>query len=90
MNEFEKERIMSNLVIMEKCLIIDDDFLELSFQRKIFSQGTLDNIIKTDSPPLDYCMKLLRRDSNPFTQFIDILIETKQNNIVDIPLKILP
>ena len=90
MNKFEKERIRSNLVIMEKHLILDDDFLELSLQRKIFSQGTLDNIMKTDSPPLDYCMKLLRRDSNAFTQFIDILIETKQNNIVDILLKTLP
>ena len=35
-------------------------------------------------------MQLLRRDSNAFTQFIDILIETEQNNIVDILLKTLP
>ena len=75
---------------MEKCLILDGDFHELSVQQKIFSQGTLDNIMGNDSPPLDYCMKLLRRDSNAFTQFIDILIETKQNNIVDILLKTLP
>ena len=59
MNKFEKERVRSNLVIMEKHLILDDDFLELSLQRKIFSQGTLDNIMKTDSPAMDYCMKVL-------------------------------
>ena len=90
MNKFEKERIRSNLVIMETHLILDDDFLELSLQRKIFSQGTLDNIMKTDSPQLEYCMKLLRRDSNAYTRFIDILIGTNQNNIVDILLKTLP
>ena len=90
MNKFEKERIRSNLVIMEKHLILDDDFLELSLQRNIFSQETLDSLVKTDSPALDYCMKILQRDSNSFTQFIDILIETKQNNIVDILLKTLP
>jgi hypothetical protein len=60
---------------MEKHLILDDDFLELSLQRKIFPQGTLDNIMGNDSPPLEYCMKVLRHDSNAFTQFIDILIE---------------
>ena len=90
MNKFEKERIRSNLVFMEKHLILDDDFLELSLQRRIFSQGTLDNIMKTDSPPLDYCMKLLKCDSNAYSQFIDILIGTQQNNIVDILLKTLP
>ena len=90
MNKFEKERIRSNLVITEKHLILDDDFLELSLRRRIFSQGTLDNIMKTDSPPLDYCMKLLKCDSNAYTQFIDILIGTRQNHIVDILLKTLP
>ena len=91
MNKFEKERIRSNLVFMEKHLILDDDFLELSLKRRIFScQGTLDNIMRSDSPPLDYCMKLLKCDSNAYSQFIDILIGTKQNHIVDILLKILP
>ena len=84
MNKFEKERIRSNLVFMEKHLILDDDFLELSLQRRIFSQGTIDNIMKTYSPPLDYCMKLLKCDSNAYTQFIDILITTRQNDIMDI------
>jgi hypothetical protein len=69
MNKFEKERVRSNLVIMEKHLILDDDFLELSLQRKIFSQETLHNIMKTDSPAMDYCMKFLRRDSNAFTVY---------------------
>ena len=53
MNKFEKERIRSNLVIMEKHLIMNEDFLELSLERKIFSQGTLDNIMGNDSSPLD-------------------------------------
>ena len=91
MNKFEKERVRSNLVFMEKHLILDDDFPELSLQRRIFSrQGTLDNIMRSDSPPLDYCMKLLKYDSNAYSQFIDILIETRQNHIVVILLKILP
>jgi hypothetical protein len=46
--------------------------------------------MKTDSPSLDYCMKPLRRGPNTFTQFIDILIETKQNDIIDLLLNTLP
>lgn len=88
MDRFEKERIMGNLVLMEKHLILDDDFLELSIQRKIFSRGMLVDIMKTDSPSLDYCMKLLHRGPNAFTQFIDILITTRQNDIVDMLLNI--
>ena len=67
MDRFEKDRIMRNLILMEKRLILDDDFLELSIQRKIFSRGMLVDIMKTDSPLLDYCMKLLRCDPNAFT-----------------------
>jgi hypothetical protein len=85
-----KERIRSNLVLMEKRLILDDDFLELSLQRRIFSRGMLVDIMKTDSPPLDYCVKLLKCDSSAYSQFIDILIGTKQNLISDILLKTLP
>ena len=44
MDRFEKERIMGNLVLMEKRLILDDNFIELSIQRKIFSQGMLVDI----------------------------------------------
>ena len=79
---FEKQKILRNLVKLEKCLVLDDDFLELSLQRKIFSLEMLNSIMGTDSPSLDYCMKLMHCESNAFTQFIDILIETKQNDIV--------
>jgi hypothetical protein len=72
MNRFKKKKIIGNLMFMEKRLILDDDFLELSVQRKIFSQGMLVDIMKTDSPSLYYCMKLLRRGTKAFTQFIDI------------------
>jgi hypothetical protein len=59
MDRFEKEKILGNLLFMEKLLNLDDDF-----------------------PSLDYCMKLLRRGPKAFTQFIDILITTRQNGIV--------
>jgi len=88
MDRFEKDRIMRNLILMEKRLILDDDFLKLSIQRKILSQGMLVDIMKTDSPSLDYCIKLLRRGPNAFTQFIEILITTRQNDIVDMLLNI--
>jgi hypothetical protein len=55
-------------------------------QRKIFSQGMLIDGMKTDSPPLDHCMKFLCRGPKAFTQFIDILITTKQNDNVDLLL----
>jgi hypothetical protein len=86
MDRFEKERIMGNLVFMEKRLILDDDFLELSIQRKILSRGMIIDMMKTDSPSLDYSMKLLRRSPKAFTQFIDISITTRQNYIVDLLL----
>lgn len=88
MNVFEKETIMQNLVTFEKCLNINDQFKKLSVQRRIFSQRMVDDIMKRDSPTLDYCMRLLHRGPNAFTQFIDILIETKQNSIVDLLLNI--
>ena len=88
MYRLEKERIMGNLVSMEKRLILDDDFLELSIQGKIFSRRMLIDIMKTDSPSLDYCMKLLRRGPTAFTQFMDIFMTTQQNDIVDMLLNI--
>ena len=83
---FEKPNIIENLVPLEKCLIVDDDFKELFLQREIFSQRMLNDIRENVSPPLDYCMKLLRHCPDAFTQFIDILIKTKQNDIVDLLL----
>ena len=88
MNVFEKETIMQNPVTFEKFLNLNDQFKKLSVQRRIFSQRMVDEIMKRDSPALDYCMRLLHRGPNAFTQFIDILIETKQNSIVDLLLNI--
>ena len=79
---FEKQKILRNLVKLEKWLILDDDFLELPVQRKILALEMLNDIIGTDSPSLDYNMKLCRRGPAAFTQFIHILIEKKQNDIV--------
>jgi hypothetical protein len=80
MDRFEKEKSW------KKRLILDDDFLELSVQRRIFSQGMFIDVMKTESPSLDYCMKLFCRGPKAFTQFIDILITTRQNDIVDLLL----
>ena len=46
----------------------------------------LDNTMENDSPTSDYCVRLLRCVLNAFTRFIDILIEVKQNGIVDLLL----
>ena len=81
MTGFEKQKIIRNLVTLEKCLILDN-FLVLSLQRKIFSKKMLNDVMKKESPSLDYCIKLLRLGPDIFTQFIDILIETKQNGIM--------
>ena len=37
--------------------------------------------MRNGSASLDYCLKLLRRGSDKFTQFIHILIEIKYNVI---------
>ena len=65
---------------LEKCLILDD-FLELS-KGKYFSQRMIKYLMRNGSLSLNYCMKLLRHGPDTFTQFIDILIETKQNAIM--------
>jgi hypothetical protein len=80
MARFENQKILRNLVKLEKCLVLDDDFLELSLQRTIFSREMLNHIMETDSLSLDYCMKLCLRGPLAFTHFIDILIETRQND----------
>ena len=41
MNKVNRLKIKGNLVTLEKCLIQDGNFIELSFQSKIFSQRTL-------------------------------------------------
>ena len=40
------------------------------------------DIMRSDAPSLNYCMKLLGQGPDAFTQF-EILIETKQNDIVN-------
>ena len=46
----------------------------------------LNDIMKDESPTLIYCMILISRDFDAFTQFIDILIETKRNIIMGLIL----
>jgi len=53
----------------------------------IFSHRILNDMMKDDLLSLDYCMKLLLLEPDAFTQFIDVLIKTKQNDIVDLLLK---
>ena len=42
----------------------------------------LNGIMKNDSPSLDYCKKILRCDQDASTQFIDILTEKIENDIM--------
>jgi len=46
----------------------------------------LKDVMRNESLSLDYCMKLLRHGPDVFTQFIGILIERKQNDIMIILL----
>ena len=83
MTGFEKPKKSYGIYLLwKKCLILDDNFLELYLQRKMSSQRKLKDIMRNKSPSLDYCMKPLHRGQDAFTQFIDIFIETKQNDIV--------
>ena len=74
MSGSENKRIIRNRVTLEKYFIIDDDFLELSLQRKIFSQRMLNDIMRSESPSLNYCMKLFSRGQDAFARFINILV----------------
>ena len=56
MTGFDEQKIIRKIVNLEKCLILDDDFLELSLQRKIFSQRILNDIMRNESPSMDYYM----------------------------------
>ena len=42
----------------------------------------IDVIMKNESPSLDYCLKITCCGPKAFSQFIDTLIETKQNDFV--------
>ena len=86
----EKQKIIRSLVTLERSLILNDDFQELSIQRKIFSQIMLNDIMKNDSPSLDYCKKLLCLGTDIFTDFIDIITKTKRSDNVDLLLKTPP
>jgi len=77
---------MQNLVALGKRFILSDHFQEFSVQRKIFSRRRLDDIIKNDSPSLEYFMRVSPRGPNVFTQFTDIQTERKQDDIVDLLL----
>ena len=85
-NEFQKQKIMRNLVTLDIRLNLNDQFQKLLVQKTIFSQRILDNIIKNESSSLNYCMVLLHYGQNAFTQLTDILIETNQNYIADLLL----
>ena len=63
----------------------NDQFKKLSVQKRNYLRLLNDNM-KDESSALDYCMMLMRHGPNTFTQFIDILIETKQNDIVNLLL----
>jgi hypothetical protein len=54
----------------------------LTVQKKIFSVEILEIFMENDSPYLNYFMKPVRCGPNVFTQFVDALLETKQNDIV--------
>ena len=41
--------------------ILNDDFQELSLQRKKYSQRMLNNALRMDYSSLNFCMKLIRR-----------------------------
>ena len=41
----------------------------------------VNEMMRNDSSPLDYCRELLNRGPDKSIQFIDIQIETKPNNI---------
>ena len=56
---YEKQKIIWNLVSLKNFLTVDDDFQELSLQRKIFSQRILNDIMKNDSLSLNYCLELV-------------------------------
>ena len=43
----------------------------------------LDDNMEDESLALYYCMMLMSHSAKAFTQFIGILIETKQNGILD-------
>ena len=62
-------------------IILNDYFQRFSLQKRIFTHRMIDNIVKNGSPPLDISLRLMCHGRKAFNQFIDTLIETKQNDI---------
>ena len=79
MNKVDGQKIILNLVTLEKWLVPDENFQRLSIQKRIFTKRIIDVIIKNVSQSSDYCLMLRCRCPKAFSLFIDILIETKQN-----------
>ena len=73
-------------MIEEKCLHRNDRFSNLLVQKNIFSERMLDDNMEDESLALNYCIMLMSRSQNAFTQFIGMLIETKQKDILDLLL----
>jgi hypothetical protein len=82
MDRFEHQKILRDQVKLKKWLILDDEFLELSFERKIISREMLNGIMGTDFSSLDYCMKICRLGSQSFYSIYRYIVGTKQNDIV--------
>ena len=70
---------------MNELFILDYYFIVISSNENIFSKNAY-GMLRNESPSLDFYMKLLRRDTDAFAKFIDILIETIQNDIVTVLL----
>ena len=68
MNKVEGQKIIRNLVTLEKYLILHDHFQRLSVQKRISTKRVIDLIMKNDSQSLDYCLRLMCRGPKAFSQ----------------------
>ena len=51
---------------------------------RIFAQKTIDDLLKNEYTALECSLRLMCRGLKAFSQFIDILIKTKQNYITNV------
>ena len=62
---------------LEKWLNLNDQPQRLSVWERIFNRKMIDGILMLQqTSAMDYCIRLRRRGSKAFTQFVDALMET--------------
>lgn len=84
MDPTDSEIIIRSLPALQKNLDLNPHFLRLlcSTPYKIFSEQMIADIMRSDTPALNLCLKLTKRGPDAYNNFLNALREAKQDNVI--------